>query len=29
MYSIPKDDPNIDYSKVRITLSFVNTYSVL
>ena len=29
MYSIPKVDPNIDYSKVRITLSLVNTYSIL
>lgn len=29
MYSIPKVDPNIGYSKVRITLSLVNTYSIL
>lgn len=29
MYSIPKVDPNIDYSKVRVTLSMINTYSVL
>lgn len=29
MYSLPKLDPNIDYSKVRVTLSDVNKYSVL
>lgn len=29
MYSLPKVDPNIDYSKVRVTLSMINTYSVL
>ena len=29
MYSLPKVDPNIDYSKVRVTLSDVNNYSVL
>lgn len=29
MYSSPKVDPNIDYSKVRVTLSMINTYSVL